>query len=164
APLLFAIVNGAVQMNRLSERSKQLVVNGVQGTRSNQRMFEELGALERSARLYQIIGNREMLDVYARNQERLNSTVNEMLALPIDEPTRTQLHELLLSVDRLQLELKQAAPNSPHMADLINSFPTLSDQASKVSERISQQIDNELTDLQRATQHAQQNLAWQTLL
>ena len=30
APLLFAIVNAAVQMNRLSTRSEQLVVHGVQ--------------------------------------------------------------------------------------------------------------------------------------
>ena len=50
APLLFAIVNAAVQMNRLSNRSEQLVVHGMQGTRNNQRMFEEIGALERTAR------------------------------------------------------------------------------------------------------------------
>jgi hypothetical protein len=39
APLLFAIVNAAVQMNRLSIRSQQLVIHGMQGTRNNQRMF-----------------------------------------------------------------------------------------------------------------------------
>ena len=65
APLIFAIVNAAVQMNRLSTRSEQLVVQGVRGTRNNQRMFEEIGALERTARLYQIIGNADLLDVYA---------------------------------------------------------------------------------------------------
>ncbi len=84
APLLFAIVNAAVQMNRLSNRSEQLVVHGMQGTRSNQRMFEEIGALERTARLYQIIPNAELLDVYARNQERLEKAINEMLTLPLD--------------------------------------------------------------------------------
>ena len=74
APLLFAIVNAAVQMNRLSNRSEQLVVHGMQGTRNNQRMFEEIGALERTARLYQIIPNSELLEVYARNQQRLAAT------------------------------------------------------------------------------------------
>src|SRR5271168_805088 len=54
APLLFAIVNAAVQMNRLSNHSEQLVVRGVEGTRNNQRMFVEIAALERTARLYQI--------------------------------------------------------------------------------------------------------------
>ena len=50
APLLFAIVNAAVQMNRLSIRSQQLVAHGMQGTRSNQRMFEEIEALALGSR------------------------------------------------------------------------------------------------------------------
>src|SRR3979490_2334195 len=83
APLLSAIVNAAVQIHRLSTRSEQLVVHGVRGTRNNQRMFEEIGALERTARLYQIIGSADLLDVYARNQERLAATLNDMLALPL---------------------------------------------------------------------------------
>src|ERR1700738_3064317 len=82
-PLLFAIVNAAVQMNRLSNRSEQLVKHGIQGTRNNQAMFEEIGALERTARLYQIIGNSELLDVYKRNHQRLTTTVDELLTLPI---------------------------------------------------------------------------------
>src|ERR1017187_6127686 len=81
APLLFAIVNAAVQMNRLSNRSEQLVVHGIQGSRNNQSMFEEIGALERSARLYQIIPSAELLEVYARNQQRLVSTIEEPLTL-----------------------------------------------------------------------------------
>jgi two-component system sensor histidine kinase GlrK len=164
APLLFAIVNGAVQMNRLSVRSQQLVVHGMQGTRNNQRMFEEIGALERTARLYQIIGNREMLDVYERNHERLIATLQELLTLPMDADSQGDIRSLQSGAGHLLLDLRQAAPNSPHMAELINSFPQLSDLASKVSDRIGQQIDGELSGLQLATQRAQQNLLWQTLL
>jgi two-component system sensor histidine kinase GlrK len=156
--------SGAVQMNKLSERSKQLVVYGIQGTRSNQRLFEALNALERNARLYQIIGNRDILEVYGRNQQRLDATVNELLTLPMDESTRNEVHALGDAVGKLQPDLKQTAPNSARMNDLINTFPQLLDQASKVSERVGQQIDNELTDLQNATQRAQQDLFLQTLL
>src|SRR5208337_2329041 len=104
APLLFAIVNAAVQMNRLSNRSEQLVVHGMQGTRNNQRMFEEIEALERTARLYQIIPNTELLDTYARNQERLESTVDELLNLPLDEQSRTDAQSLKSDSDRLWQE------------------------------------------------------------
>jgi two-component system, NtrC family, sensor histidine kinase GlrK len=71
APLLFAIVNAAVQMNRLSNRSEQLVIHGMQGTRNNQCMFEQISALERTARLYQIIGNADLLDAYARSKDAI---------------------------------------------------------------------------------------------
>src|ERR1700761_491518 len=130
APLLFAIVNGAVQMTRLSARSQQLVVHGMQGTRNNQRMFEELGALERSARLYQIIGSREMLDVYTRNNERLVGTIHDLMALPMNEGSQAEVKALETRAGQLLLELKQAPPNSPKMAELINSFPQLTEQAS----------------------------------
>jgi two-component system, NtrC family, sensor histidine kinase GlrK len=164
APLLFAIVNAAVQINHLSTRSEQLVVHGVRGTRNNQRMFEEIGALERTARLYQIIGSADLLDVYARNQERLAATLNELLAMPLDAGSYQDALALQAEADRLLKELKRSAPNSMRMTDLINSFPQVSDMASKVSNRVSAQIDAELTGLQLATQRAQRNLFWETLL
>ena len=131
APLLFAIVNAAVQMNRLSTRSEQLVVDGVQATRNNQRMFEEIGALERTARLYQIVGNADLLDAYARIHGRLISTVNELLGLPLDAQTRDGARGLENEAERLHEQLRQDAPNSTRMADLVGAFPQLSDMASQ---------------------------------
>jgi len=164
APLLFAIVNAAVQMNRLSNRSQQLVVHGIQGTRNNQRMFEEIGALERTARLYQIIGNSELLEVYGRNQARLTATVDELLTLPLDPATQADARALMTEANRLSKALKSASPNSPRMADVINAYPHVSQMASDVSNRIRTQNDQDLTNLQLAAQLAQQKLFWQTLL
>jgi two-component system, NtrC family, sensor histidine kinase GlrK len=164
APLLFAIVNAAVQMNHLSTRSEQLVVDGVRATRNNQRMSEEIGALERTARLYQIVGNSDLLDVYARIHGRLISTVNELLGLPLDAQTRDGARALENEAERLHTELRHDSPNSPRMADLVSAYPQLSDMASRVSNRVSAQIDSELTKLQQTTQGAQRNLFWETLL
>jgi len=164
APLLFAIVNGAVQMNRLSVHSQELVVHGMQGTGNNQRMFEQLNALERQARLYQIIGSREMLEAYTRSNDRLIATVHELRSLPLDAQAGAAANVLEMAVKQLAVKLASAEPNSDQMADVINSFPQLADQASKVANRIDAQIDRELTHLQGEAQRAQQNLLWQTLL
>jgi two-component system, NtrC family, sensor histidine kinase GlrK len=163
APLLFAIVNAALQMNRLSDRSEQLVMHGVRGTRNNQRMFEQIGALERTARLYRIIGSADLLDGYARNQQRLVGTLNELLSMPLDAESRTQTLELEAETERLQEDIKRSAPNSPQMTDLVNTYPQLSEVASKISNRVSAQIDRELSALQEATQVAQRNLFWESL-
>ena len=164
APLLFAIVNAAVQMTTLSSRSEQLVLHGVRATRNNQRMFEEIGALERSARLYQIIGSADLLDAYTLNQSRLAANLDELLTLPLDAETLTDARALQAEADRLHRELKLNTPNSPRMAELINAFPQLAEMASTVSNRVSSQIDRELGELEQATQRAQQNLFWETLL
>src|ERR1700730_9408945 len=133
APLLFAIVNAAVQINHLSTRSEQLVMHGIRGTRNNQRIFEEIGALERTARLYQIIGSADLLDVYARNQERLLATLDELLTLPLDAGSHNDAGRLQAEAGRLEQELKRSAPNSARMTDLINTFPQVSEMASNVS-------------------------------
>jgi two-component system sensor histidine kinase GlrK len=164
APLLFAIVNAAVQMNRLSNRSEQLVVHGMQGTRNNQLMFEEIASLERTARLYQIIGNADLLDVYAHNNDRLDATVDELLGMPLDTRTRDDVKAFRTETTRLLHALKDTPPNSPQIDAVINAFPHVSELASKVSDRISAQIDNELSGLQLAAQRAQQALFWQSLL
>jgi two-component system, NtrC family, sensor histidine kinase GlrK len=164
APLLFAIVNAAVQMNRLSHRSEQLVKHGIQGSGDNQRMFVEITALERTARLYQILPGNELLDAYARNQERLETTLDELLTLPLTEEAQTDIRALKVEAERRAVELRSAPANSARMAELVNSYPQMSDVASKISNHVSGQIDRELSAQQDATELAQQNLLWQTLL
>jgi two-component system sensor histidine kinase GlrK len=164
APLLFAIVNAAVQMNHLSNRSEQLVLRGMQGTSDNQRMFVQIAALERTARLYQILPNNDLLEVYDRNHARLTSTLEELLSLPLDPEAQTEVRTLKADADRAREELKGAPPNSARMSDVVNSYAPMSELASKISNHVSGQIDRELTTLQQAAQLAQQNLFWQTLL
>ena len=164
APLLFAIVDAALQMNRMSSRSEQLVVRGVQGTRNNQRMFVEIASLERSARLYQILPNNELLEGYARNQLLLENTLDELLALPLDAQAQSDVRELRADAERAAMELKAAAPNSSRMTDLVNSYPQMSDLANRISTRVSGQIDNELSALQSSAELAQRKLFWRTML
>src|SRR5882672_912793 len=137
APLLFAIVSAALQMNRLSARSEELVQHGVRGTRNNQRMFEEIGALERTARLYQIIGSADLIEVYGRNEQRLIGTLDELMTMPVDIESRNETLALHTEAERLHEEIKRSAPASPRMAEMINAFPQLSAMASKVSNRVS---------------------------
>ncbi len=164
APLLFAIVNAAVQMNRLSNRSEQLVIHGMQGTRNNQVLFEQISALERSARLYRIIGNTDFLDAYARNNARLNLAAKELYDLPVNDESRADLNVLQGETLRLLQELKEAPPNSPRMATAIDAFAPLTDLVTKISDRTNAQIDAELSSLQLQAERAQQHLFWQTLL
>jgi two-component system sensor histidine kinase GlrK len=164
APLLFAIVDAALQMNRMSSRSEQLVVRGVQGTRNNQRMFVEIASLERTARLYQILPNNELLEGYARNQLLLENTLDELLALPLDAQAQSDVRELRADAERAAMELKAAAPNSSRMTDLVNSYPQMSDLANRISTRVSGQIDHELSALQSSAELAQRKLFWRTML
>ena len=77
-PLLIAIVSATVQIRRLAERSQTLVVQGVQAARYNQLLFEQIASLERNARLYQVIADRELLQIYRQNHERFHDTLDAL--------------------------------------------------------------------------------------
>ncbi len=91
------------------------------------------------------------------------ATLDELLVMPLDAESHSGVLALRAEAAGCRRR-SSAAPNSARMADLVNAFPQLSDMASKVSNRISAQIDRELGSLQHATASAQRNLFWETLL
>jgi len=60
-PLLFAILNATVQMRRLADTSQRLVGHSVQTTRLSQDVYAQIALLERSARLYEVLGDPTVL-------------------------------------------------------------------------------------------------------
>ena len=137
----------------------------MQGTRSNQRMFQEIEALDRQARLFQVTGSADLLDAYAQHHARLITATHGLLTLPLDETSQEGVRAVESKADQLLQELRHAAPNSSRMAEVIAAFPQLLEAASGVSDRINLQIDKETASLELATQaRAEENLVWQTLL
>ena len=135
APLLFAIVNAAVQMNRFSNRSERWSCAACR-QRHNQRMFVEIAALERTARLYQILPNSDLLEVYARNQERLENTLNELLALPLNERRKAMFAPSRRRPSGARGAALRAGELSAH-GRARDSYPQMSDLASKISNHVS---------------------------
>src|SRR5262245_56314535 len=90
-PLVFALINNAVTVDRLANRSQNAVYQAVRATQSSRRLAELITALERTARQTVILGDPTMLDAYQANRRRLDSAVAAISRLPLDSD---QLHAL----------------------------------------------------------------------
>ena len=108
-PLAVAVLNAAVQMRKLANTSQELVLRGVEATRSSQQLLSSIAALERTARLYQILGDNKLLDAYSQTDERLTAT-RQQLALQL---AGSDASPLLASVQRLQQSLRQGMVETP---------------------------------------------------
>jgi hypothetical protein len=64
APLLLTILQATVQMRRLSEASQRLVIDSVQTARLSQDIYAQIALLQRSARLYQVLGDASVLGAF----------------------------------------------------------------------------------------------------
>src|SRR6185295_7566081 len=73
-PLLFAIVNAGLQIRALADRGQKLVEDGVVAARASQDLFAQIAFLERTARLYEVLKEPNLLDGYGKQDERLSAT------------------------------------------------------------------------------------------
>ncbi|MBL8269465.1 hypothetical protein, partial [Steroidobacter sp.] len=74
-PLLLGVVIAATKVRNLSEESATLVRSGVQTTHYTQQLFQQIAPIERSAKLYQVLNDPGLLEVYRDSRERLLATL-----------------------------------------------------------------------------------------
>jgi two-component system sensor histidine kinase GlrK len=163
-PLLLAILHAAVQMRRLSDTSQQLVVDSVQSTRLTQDMYAQIALLERSARLYQVLGEPTVRASFREHDAKLAgivSTLRERLRAA-DAPG--QLQRLIDTQRRIESLVLQSPVATAQAAELAQSFVLLGDLANGVASLNNQQIDAESSDLRGRTDQAQRELFLESTL
>ncbi len=67
-PLLAAILTAVLQMRDLATTGQKIIVEGVTAARASQALFAQIASLERTARLYHVLNDPKLLDVY-RSQD-----------------------------------------------------------------------------------------------
>jgi two-component system sensor histidine kinase GlrK len=160
-PLLVAVIIAAVQIRRLAQQSELLVEQGVQATRYNQVLFEQIASMERRARLYQVLRDRELVDVYRDNHQSFGETLDNLGRLSKDLRSDSQLLTLRSESQAIWEALRDAAPGSPALAATSQHFTRLWASAQDLADTSRRQIDAQLDTLQRATENAQRTLLWQ---
>src|SRR5262245_62992548 len=79
-PLVFALVNNAISVDQLANRSQNAVYQAVQATQGGRRLAQVLTALERSARQMVILDDRAMLESYVLARRQFERAVADLTA------------------------------------------------------------------------------------
>lgn len=162
-PLLIAIVTAVLQIRNLADRGHKIVIQGVAGARASQELFGEIANLERTARLYELLGQPGYLDVYRTWNERLSAT-REQLSLHAAPDTAKTLADLGSLQQSIRLTIVSTPPSSDAAAasDLSSRFTQLSALVDKVAQQSAAQVDSEVAALEAQTASARNRLMWET--
>ncbi len=160
-PLVLGVVSAAVQMSRLSESSERLVVYGVQATQYSQALVRQTAAMERSARLYQLLGNGELLAVFRENHRRMQVVIDALAGLPGDDARGTAIAQIRELSGEIATGLESG--DRATMTASLARFGLLSRAGGQLSVLASQQIDRELKAVQAETVATREQLFWQTV-
>ena len=160
-PLLIAVLTGATKVGRLAAESTELVHSGVAITHHTQALFQEIASMERTVRLYQVLKDASLINVYRETSARFSKTLQQ-IDRPSEDPRRS-LHVKTLRrlADRTDaILLGTEPPTDAQLAEAVTDFDRLWDATSELAEYTSAQIDSGLSHLQSATTDTQRYLFW----
>ncbi len=163
-PLLVAVIDAALQIRKLSVTSQELVLEGVQSARLSQSLFADITSLQRTVRLYQVLGDVKLLDAYRTTDQRLAASRTQLAALLTEEPTRHSLEEFAAMHNEIANAVSATPPGSAGFPAILARIDRLNDLANAIAQSGNRQIDARLAGLQQQTAGTQRRLFWQSAL
>ncbi len=176
-PLLVAIFNAALQMRRLADTSRELVIEGVSTARSTQDLKSQINSLDELARLYQVLLDTKLLDLYREQDGQLTETrlnLTQHLQSGAARKALAAFGALQGTISALVADPKSADPPNAGGTDadakaaelkaLSQRFAELSAMADRIAQQSGAEIDAQVAGIQRRTLAAQERLFWQSAL
>jgi two-component system sensor histidine kinase GlrK len=163
-PLLVAVVDAGIQINRLTRASQELVLEGVQAARLSQSIFADITSIKRNAQLYQVTGTAVYLDTYRTADQRLAVARTQLARLLDAEPTRGQLEQFAALHNQIGNAVSTTPANNPAFNGILERIDRLNELADEIARSGNRQIDVRLADMQRQTAGTQRRLFWQSAL
>jgi two-component system sensor histidine kinase GlrK len=163
-PLLVAVVDASIQLRSLSKASQDLVIEGVKTARLSQSLFADINSLERTVRLYQVLGDVKLLEAYRNTDKSLADTREELARLLDAEPTRRGLEDFSAMHNEIARAVVSTPPGSATFATILARIDRLNDLANAIANSGNRQIDARLEALRQQTASTQRRLFWQSAL
>jgi len=163
-PLLVAVVDAAIQIRRLTAASQDLVQEGVQSARLSQSMFADIDSLGRTVRLYQVLSDVSLLDVYRNTDQRLAASRAQLARLLDDDATRRKLEDFAAMHNEISSAVGATPSGSTTFATILARIDKLKDLAIDIAKSGNARIDARLESLQQHTSSTQRRMFWQSAL
>src|SRR5690349_19437867 len=155
-PPVFALVNNAISIDRLANRSQREVYQAVQASQNSRRLAQLLVSLERTARQIAILDDRSLLDAYGISRRQFEQTVAEFARLPVDPEQRAALDRIIEGEAAIYAALaRPGAPRGEALNPTLERFEALAEQAQAVVSRANAQIDREVEAMRATADQAQ---------
>ncbi len=161
APLLLAVVIGAAKVRSLSEESASLVRNGVEATHYSQQLFQQLASMERGAKLYQVLNDPALLQVYRDSRERMLVTLTNIESVADDPVRQTHIQTLRTGLRRIDGAFLSLTPAPPaEVREAVEAIAPMWQATFELSNATGEQIETGLQRMQASTAETEQYLFW----
>jgi len=157
-PLVMALINGVSYVEDMADHSQQAVRQVVQMTQTSRMLVEQLTAMERNARQYQVVENQALYDVYVSTHRQFQQTQAQLHEL---QPNPAQQRRLEILAEREQLlfqQIKTYRPGSDQGRQAVLEFVSLSNLAQEILAASNDLVDREEVLMEAKAEKAKHDL------
>jgi two-component system sensor histidine kinase GlrK len=157
-PMLAALLNAEWSLRRLSREGAGAVYRSVGIAQGSRVLVEKIITLERRARQYDVLGDRQLLEEAANTHAEIEQALIQLFALPLNE-TQKQRITSLYEGERAVFSVLNSAPHgSAEQKDALREFAGLNVLANEIYAESNELIFREADSLHKATAEARRTL------
>lgn len=158
--LMVALFITARQLDELTRRSELAVSQSTEIMRAGRQLVEHTSAMERHARQYLVLGDRELLDVYAARRQEFLRTLESIRSMGDSHTFEDYADRLVATEEPAYRALQSSVEGNPDEVQ----YPPLLETAYSLSEATAGWVEGRVQSLREQTRETQQTLGVQTLL
>lgn len=160
-PLVFMLANTIVRVDRLADLSGQAVLRAARIARISRMLAEQITDMERSARQFEVLGDRTLFQVYEKKHVAFQQTIEEFSHLPLDSARQESLASLVKQERGLFETLQTYPRGSQESREALSGFTPLANLAHSFLAENSGLIERDIQAMQRMVGRARTVLIWQ---
>jgi len=162
-PLLYALVELIVSLDRLGTQGQQAVLQAAQAGRASRQLYEQATTLERVVRQHLILDDPQLVEDYGRLRQDFRQTSQQLQQLPLDRAQLAQLDQLTDSESRLYQLLKAAQRPANASTTLAEGYAQLSNGAQAMLAASADLTEREIERLQQTVAEGRKTWAYLAL-
>ena len=147
-PLLYALVEVLVSLDRLGVQGQQAVLQAAEAARASRQLYEQATTLERLVRQHLILDDAQLIEDYSRLRQDFRQTARQLAQTPLDSAQLSQLETLGDEESRLYALLE--VPHRPASASniLVQGYADVAENARAMLNATNQLTEREILRLQ----------------
>ena len=153
-PLVIAVGFGVVYVDRLTDQSQRLVIQGVTVTRNSRRLLDIITDMERSARQYAVLGSTTVADSFTSNHATFQRTLDDMERLSLGTVSDADLEHMRRAGREIAAAVTARPPDEAQLEAQFQRFDPLRERARKITREGNSFIDSEIANLRTTSREA----------
>ncbi len=159
-PLLFALAELVLSLDRLAYQSREEVLQSAQAARTSRVLFEQTATLERLVRQYLILDDPALVDDYNRLRQEFRATTGQLSLLPLEPAHIAALEQLDQSESTLHARLVAPQQGPEKSAELAEGYARLADGAQSMLNASNTLTQNAIERLQETAAQGREKWMW----